>query len=164
MERHLEKKEVPPGEESKLRVVFKTDGAAGRTISKTITVKTNAPDAREFKLVVKGMVEQVAKVNPNSIVWHGETGEILDKNITITPSEKYPFSILEINQRKDSKITATLIEPEKKGQPWQINVKCSSTKADAYYDNLIIKTDSQYKKKFSVRVYATFIGPKPESE
>lgn len=111
-----------------------------------------------------GKVERVAHVTPRSIVWEGKVDEVLDTNIMITPSEKYPFSIIEMKQRPDSKIVVKLVEPEKTGQPWQVNVKCSSETADSYYDSLVLKTDSPYMKKISVRVYATFIEETPITE
>ncbi len=132
-------------------------------MKKTIVVKTDDPKNRKFNLIVKGPVEKVVDIKPASVYMDGNPGDTLESTITITPAEKYNFSILEVNQKINKGITATLIEPDKDKKSWQIKLKSTSDKADDLYEILTVKTDSKYKPTLTIRVYAIFLEKKSNS-
>jgi len=134
-------------------------------MKKVILVKTDDPGKRKFNLVVTGPVERVVEINPLSPNLNGNPGDTLESIVTITPSEKYKFSILGMEQKFNKKIKAELIEPKPGEKFWQVKIKTTSDKADNFYEVLVLKTDSQYRPTLTVRVYANFYkkpGSKPE--
>jgi hypothetical protein len=138
-------------------VSFKTDGYGGKTMKKVIVVKTDDPARKRFNLVVTGPVENVVKITPASVYMDGNPGDTLEAVIDILPSEKYKFSILQMDQKINTRIKATLIQPRGEEKSWQIKVKSTSDKADDLYDVLTLKTDSPYKPLLTIRVYAIFL-------
>ena len=125
-------------------------------MKKTILVKTDDPGKKKFNLVVTGPVEKVVEINPVSVYLDGTPGETLESIVTITPSEKYKFSILGMEQKINTRIKAQLMEPKGDEKFWQIKIKSTSDKADDLYDVLTLKTDSQYRPILTIRVYAIF--------
>jgi len=126
-------------------------------MKKTILVKTDDPGKKKFNLVVTGPVEKVVEINPVSVYLDGTPGETLESIVTITPSEKYKFSILGMEQKINTRIKAQLMEPKGDEKFWQIKIKSTSDKADDLYDVLTLKTDSQYRPILTIRVYAIFL-------
>lgn len=129
-------------------------------MTKTILVKTDDPDRRTLNLVVTGQVDRIAEIRPPAVYLNGKAGDTLEAAVTITPSEKYAFTLLGLEKRNNSRIEATLIQPEKESKTWQINIKCSSDKADDLYDELVLKTDSPHAPTISIRVSVIFLDKK----
>jgi hypothetical protein len=126
-------------------------------MKKVIMVRTDDPEKKKFNLVVTGPVEKVVDINPASVYMDGSPGDTLESVVTITPSEKYKFSILKMEQKINTRIKAQLIEPKQGKQSWQIKTKCTSDKVGDFYDVLTLKTDSHYKPTLTIRVYAIFL-------
>ncbi|MFA5906638.1 MAG: hypothetical protein WC836_22100 [Desulfobacula sp.] len=139
---------------------FKTQGYGGKTMTKTILVKTDDPQQRALNLVVTGQVDRIAEINPPAVYLNGKAGDTLEAVVTITPSEKYAFTVLGLEKRNKSRIEAVLIQPEKENRTWRINIKCRSDKAEDLYDELILKTDSKYVPSLAIRVSAIFLDKK----
>lgn len=125
-------------------------------MKKVILVKTDHPEKRKFNLVVTGPVEKIVNIQPASVYLNGNLGDTLESIVTITPVEKYKFSILEVEQKMNREIKAQLIKPEGDEKSWQIKIKSTSDKTGSFYDVLTLKTDSQYRPTFGIRVYAAF--------
>lgn len=125
-------------------------------MTKRVLIKTNAPDKKKFNVVVTGKIEAVATVRPPAVYLNGKPGDVLESVITIMPSEKYKFSILDVNHRKGSGLDTTLVKPENATDPWKIMVKASLDKAGNVFDNLMIKTDSPHRPMIKIRVSALF--------
>ena len=129
-------------------------------MTKTILVKTDDPGRRSLNLVVTGQVDRIAEISPPSVYLNGKAGESLEAVVIITPSEKYAFTLLGLEKQNKSRIEATLVQPEKGGKTWQIKIKCRSDKAEDLYDELVLKTDSPYAPRISIRVSAVFLDEK----
>jgi hypothetical protein len=139
-----------------VKVTIKTNGYAGRKMSKSIKVVTDDPDNEKFSLIFKGNVDSVVAISPKTVKLNGKPGDELEKAVTITPSFKYFFSITDLEQKFNKNIKARLIRPESKEKPWQVLVKASSNKVDDLYEVITLKTDSKYQPKLKIRVYAIF--------
>jgi hypothetical protein len=124
---------------------------------KSTTVTTDDPQNSKFKITVTGSVEKIVTIDPTSVYLEGEPGTTLETIIKITPSQKYKFSILRLEQKVNKNIQAELIAPKKDEKAWHIKVKALSEKTGQLYDMLTLKTDSQYRSSFSIRVYAKFV-------
>ncbi len=97
------------------------------------------------------------EINPASVHLDGSPGDTLEAVINITPSERYTFSILGMEQKINTKIKAQLLEPEGDEKSWQVKIKSTSDKVDDLFDVLTFKTDSQYRPTITIRVYARFL-------
>lgn len=129
-------------------------------MKKVIVVKTDDPEKKQFNLVVTGPVEKIVDIQPGSVQMNGIIGDTLEAVVNITPSEKYPFSILGIEQRGNAGIKTSLIELKDDKKSWQVKIKSTSDKVQNLFDVLTLKTDSQYKPTLTIRVYAIFIEKK----
>lgn len=128
-------------------------------MTKSIIVKTNDPTRRKFNLTVTGPVEKVVDVFPKKVNLVGTPGQQLSEVITITPSEKYPFSILSLEQLPDSGVSATLVEPSKDNPSWRIHLAANAPLVTNLYDKLTVHTDSKYRPVLQIRVSVYFVEP-----
>ncbi len=125
-------------------------------MNKRILVHTDDPQNKKFYLTVVGKVDPVVKITPGTVSLSGVPGEELSAVVTITPAEKYDFKILEMKQKFNTQIKAELVPPKEGSRDWQVRVKTQSDKADDLYDIITLKTDSPFKPKLKIRVYAIY--------
>ena len=128
-------------------------------MKKNTIVRTNDPNMRKFSVVVTGPVEQVVKIDPAAVNLYGNPGEHLETTVTITPSEKYGFSILSMEQLQGSGVTAALVEPAVDTQSWQVKISATSPAVANLYDKIVLRTDSKYRPVLTIRVSVMFITP-----
>ncbi|MBU1196763.1 MAG: hypothetical protein KKE62_14865 [Proteobacteria bacterium] len=119
-------------------------------------VKTNDPARYKFYLKVTGPVEKIMEVTPASVYLEGKSGEILSSVIRITPSVKYPFSLLNIKKLNNTPIQAEIVQLTGENPSWQLHIKATSDEEKGFYEVLEIKTDSKYKPVIKIRVSAVF--------
>ncbi len=124
---------------------------------KTILVRTNDYENRVFNLVVTGPVEKTVEVEPQAVYLDGFPGDVLQATVNITPSEKYGFSSLTLEKKNASKISANLIKPSGKDNVWKLIVQCTSEKVGDLFEEIILKSDSEFKPELSIKVSAIFI-------
>ena len=141
----------------------------------------------------------MVEITPRTVSLSGAPGDVLEAMVTITPMDKYKFSILGLDQKYNTQIKATLVKPDmvkpdmvtpdmvtpdmvtpdmvtpdmvtpdmvkpgKKNSAWQVKITSTSQKADDFYDIITLKTDSKYKPKLTIRVYAIYLAEeKPKS-
>ena len=86
----------------------------------------------------------------------GAPGDELESLVTITPAEKYSFSILDLKQKYNKNITATLVKPQGKERAWKIRIKSNSQTVQDLYEVITLKTDSKYRPDLRIRVYAIY--------
>lgn len=130
---------------------------------KTVRIESDDPAKRKFTVTVKGPVEKVVDIKPPSVYMQGKPGDVLEKVISITPSPKYPLSILEIRKVNKTPIQADLVKPDADGDPWEIHIKAASGQVQTFYDVLQVKTDSKLVPLFAIRVYTVFTEPRVKS-
>ncbi|MDA3918622.1 MAG: hypothetical protein PF690_16860 [Deltaproteobacteria bacterium] len=129
-------------------------------MKKTTLVRTDDPEKPKFTLTVTGEVDRVVTIKPKSVYLQGSQGDTLETTVDITPSQKYQFAILGLEQRVNKNIKASLVAPQGSEKSWQIKVKAESENTGQVYDLLTLKTDSKYLPSFSIRVYAKFSAKK----
>lgn len=122
-------------------------------MKKQIVVRTNDPVHEKINLEVTGFVEEVAKVEPNSVNFVGKPGDEFEQVVSITPSEKYNFKIQEISLKTDMYLTAELKMPQEGQNTWQIVIKNIMTTPGRYFDIITVRTDSKIKPEIKIRVY-----------
>lgn len=109
----------------------------------------------------------MVEITPRTVSLSGAPGDVLEAVVTITPMDKYKFSILGLDQKFNTQIKATLVTPDmvtpdmvkpgKENLAWQVKITSTSEKADDLYDIITLKTDSKYKPKLTIRVYAIYL-------
>ena len=104
-----------------------------------------------------GKVENVVDITPRTVSLSGTPGEVLEAMVTITPRDKYRFSILGLEQKFNTQIKAQLVKPGTENLAWQVKITSTSQKADDLYDIITLKTDSKYKPTLKIRVYAIYL-------
>ena len=129
-------------------------------MKKATLIRTDDPEKSRFTVTVTGKVDRVVTIEPRSVYLQGNQGDTLETIVEITPSQKYQFSILGLEQKPNTNIKASLIAPEGDKKSWRIRIKAESDKAEQIYDLLTLKTDSKYRPTLAIRVYARFIAKK----
>ncbi len=108
-------------------------------------------------MTISGQVVSVAQIKPRTTVrMSGAPGDTLESVVTITPAEKYNFSITGITQRQNQNITAELIKPGENDRTWKVKFKSTSQTAQDLFDVFTLKTDSSYKPQIVIRAYVSF--------
>ena len=126
-------------------------------MKKVTSVQTDDPEKSRFTLTVKGSVEKVVTIDPRSVYLKGNPGDTLETIIKVTPSEKYKFSILSLEQKNSAQFKATLIAPKNDEKSWKVKVETASDKPAQLYDVLTLKTDSRHSPSIMIRAYAIFV-------
>lgn len=132
-------------------------------MKKVTQVETDDPVKNKFTLVIKGLVKKVVDIKPAYVSLNGYQGETLETIVKLTPSEKFEFSVLGMELRKNRKIKASLIKPEKGEKTWKIKITAASDKPDDLYDLLTVQTNNKYKPRLKIRVYAIFLEKKEQN-
>jgi len=86
----------------------------------------------------------------------GKAGDTIEASIKITPSQNNLFSTLNIEQKPDSALMATVMAPEKKEDPWLVALKVTSEKVEHIFETLILKTDNPREPDIKIKVSANF--------
>ena len=71
-------------------------------MKKATLIRTDDPEKSRFKVTVTGKVDRVVTIKPRSVYLEGNQGDTLETMIEITPSPKYQFSILGLQQKSNS--------------------------------------------------------------
>ncbi len=140
-----------------MTIKVNTSGFGGHTVKKRITVKTNDPAKKKLYLEVRGPVEAVAIIEPDNIKFNGVAGDEFEQVITITPAEKYDFSVKGISLKSDMNISADLKQPEEGSKTWQILVKNKKKNPGRYFDMITVTTTSELKPEIKIRVYGMLL-------
>ena len=112
-------------------------------------------------MTISGQVEKFVDLKPKYIRLTGYSGTQIAVPVTITPTAKYPFKIIEITARDDSFIKYTLSEG-KSSQGNAYTLLIENTKADKgrYKDILTLTTDSKIQPRITIRVYGNILESK----
>ena len=138
-----------------------TGSYGGKALKKTAIIHTNDPTNPKFTLTISGQVEKFVDLKPKYIRLTGYSGTQIAVPVTITPTAKYPFKIIEITARDDSFIKYTLTEGKSsEGNAYTLLIE--NTKADKgrYMDILTLTTDSKIQPRITIRVYGNILEPK----
>ncbi len=102
---------------------------------------------------ISGYVEKFVTVVPRIVKLKGNAGQNIEKSVTITPTEKYPFRITDITARKGKNIRFKLDQENSRDRNHYIlivqNIKSSKGR---YVDKIYLKTDSPIRPVVEVIV------------
>ncbi len=138
-----------------------TGGYNGNDIKKTAIIHTNDPTNPKFTLTISGHVEKFVDLNPKYVRLTGYSGAQISVPVTIVPTTKYPFKIIDVTSRNSTFIKYTLTEREP-GEESGYTLLIENLKKDKgrYSDLLTLTTDSQIQPRITIRVYGNILEPK----
>lgn len=119
-------------------------------MTKTALVYCNDPRRQQFALVMLGMVERFAAIEPGFARLFGKTGENIHATIRIVPEEAYPFRIVGPFEKETRNIRYTLSRLDK---GYLLTVKNIRQEKGRYYERIVLKTDSTVKPEIKISVY-----------
>ncbi len=123
---------------------------------------TNDPTQNPLLLQIEGNVERFVDISPARLRMTGQAGDEVSGTVTIVPTEKYPFRILEAKPQKDGNIRVEVSE-EKDKKGYMLTVFNLKQEQARYYDTIIVKTDSKIRPELTISVYCN-LAAKPQAK
>jgi hypothetical protein len=137
-----------------------TSSYNGTDVKKTAVIHTNDPTNPKFTLTISGHVDKFVDLNPKYVRLTGYSGAQISVPVTIVPTAKYPFKIIDVTSRSDTFIKYTLTERKHgEGNGYTLLIENLKTDKGRYMDILTLKTDSQIQSKITIRVYGNIMEP-----
>ena len=142
-----------------------TGSYGGSALKKTAIIHTNDPANPKFTLTISGQVEKFVDLKPKYVRLTGYSGARISVPVTIAPTAKYPFKIVDITARGGTFIKYTLTggKPDQ-GNAYTLLIENTKTDKGRYMDLLTLTTDSQIRPKLIIRVYGNILEPKKTQE
>mgnify|MGYP001813144862 FL=1 len=138
-----------------------TSGYSGKDVKKTAILHTNDPANPKFTLTISGHVEKFVDLNPKYVRLTGYSGTQITVPVTIVPTAKYPFKIIDVTSRSGTFIKYTLTERKPdEGNGYTLLIENLKTDKGRYSDLLTLTTDSQIQHNITVRVYGNIMEHK----
>jgi len=147
-------RQIPPGGTGEVTLKIKTNGDAGKKISKLATVYTDDPNNATIELIMTGDVISAADVHPKIARLIGQAGKSIQTDITITPPVINKFDITGV-AAKDGTNIQFKIEKKVKSDPHQFILHITNIKPDPgrYFDKITLKTTSTINPEIIIRVF-----------
>jgi hypothetical protein len=145
-------KEIPPGSNGKISVVFDSKGSGGQDVEHKIRVETDDPKTGNFDLLVSGHVDPIVIIDPEKITLEGEAGKDIETGLSITPDPRHPFKVISAESKKGNVICSINEVEGSNPARYMITVKNLRKEKGEYKDILYLKTDSDIRPGISVRV------------
>ncbi|MCZ7619921.1 MAG: DUF1573 domain-containing protein [Myxococcota bacterium] len=144
---------IPPGLEGRISVLFLTDSRGGEEIRGTLHGKTDHPEYAEFSIDYALQVREFAALDPYRIWLEGSADEAIIATSTVTPSPEYPFAITGIRARKGVWFRVEWAEIEQAGRrAYRITVTNTRKKPGSYQDVLFVQTDHPVRPELTMRI------------
>ena len=138
-----------------------TGGYNESDIKKTAIIHTNDPTNPKFTLTISGHVEKFVDLNPKYVRLTGYSGAQISIPVTIVPTAKYPFKIIDVTSRNDTFIKYTLTERKPgEGSGYTLLIENLKTDKGRYMELLTLTTDSRIQPTITIRVYGNIMEPK----
>jgi hypothetical protein len=100
------------------------------------------------------MVEKFVTIRPRQVRLRGFTGKEIKRKVTIIPTPKHPFKILNVRARDGKNISYQLSEEKNEnGQKYALMIENKRTQQGSYFDIITLETDSKIRPELQIRVY-----------
>lgn len=153
-------KEVPPGGEGKIDVVFKTGSGYGGRSEKTITVTSNDPEHPSTTLTVSAEVQVVLDLSPNRIVFgQVKKNEQAVRYAALTGTEKDNVKITAVEGRNE--FIKVEVEPKGFENDPQKQVKVTlmpGMNVGRFTERIILRTDHPRIQELALYVMGEVTG------
>lgn len=133
---------------------LKTKGHAGKNISKSVLILTNAGNTPEIRLTMSGEIKPRKDISSTTIRLTGSFKDEIKQTVTITPSKEIPFKITDIIKKNGENIRFELKEIEHHKPRWYQLTVYNTKKGQGWYtDKIFIKTDSTIIPELAIDVF-----------
>ena len=128
-------------------------------------MESNDPVAKSTKISVAGQVDRFVTMTPRVVRFNGNVGEVMKATVSIVPEAQYPFSIKKVRAHRGEFVKYSLAESvsEDGKKRFSLTVENTKTDAGAYYDVIILETDSSIQPEMKLNVMARLTDPKAPS-
>lgn len=147
-------KQIPPNNEGKVSVELNTIDYGGNFIQKYVEIFSNDPQTPVLSLNIRGTVDKFVDIDPLTAYLKGRAGTDIKTEITITPSAKYPFRILELKFQNGIDIRCSISQKNSSNGSiaYILTIESLKKSPGRYFDILHLKTDSQIQPVLKVFV------------
>ncbi|MCJ7751062.1 MAG: DUF1573 domain-containing protein [Armatimonadetes bacterium] len=148
-----EKRELASGESTPLNVTFRSGSMSGQVL-KHVYVDTNDPAEPRVTLTVQGQVKAEIKVSPPG-VYLGTllAGDIVQREIQITPVEVGAFKILEVSSDSPAVSVGKPVPLGDKIPGYKLTIQCGPfDKPGRIRAKITVRTDLKHTKEFQIAV------------
>lgn len=141
---------ILPNDKGKITITIDTTGYGGRDFSRDIMITTNEPMNSMLKVGISGRIDDFANFDPKKvIILRGPAAEEIKFIVTITPTEKHPFNVL--NYEADETIKDLVnFSIEKKDNKYILTAENKMKTPGRYMGKLHITTDSTFKPQINM--------------
>ncbi|MBC2717382.1 MAG: DUF1573 domain-containing protein [Desulfobacteraceae bacterium] len=139
-----------PQQEGKITITIDTTGYGGRDFSRSIMISTNEPMNSMLKVIISGRINDFAHFDPKKIIiLRGKAAEKIKLTVTITPDEKYPFTItnFELDEALKDVVKISL---EKKDEKYVLTTENKMNTPGRYMGKIHLHTDSSFKPQINM--------------
>jgi hypothetical protein len=103
-------------------------------------------------------VKRIADVQPDYVRMSGRLGSKMEKKVTITPTDEFPFKIKGVKTREKDNIRFSY---RSTGRGYELTVTNTYSKEGGYDDEIIITTDNPKVPNLRIPVNAYILAPEP---
>lgn len=158
----LSKKEIAPGDSAELDVTLNVRNYSGN-VHKTISIKTNDPNARTKIFHLRTEVLRALTVSPRFINFRdAKPGEESSAKVVVSNNSDKEIKVMELNIRpqnvKCDLKKGTVIPPKGK---LEINASLVPEGTERIRGSIIFKTDHEDAPRVHIQIYGSVRKPKP---
>lgn len=147
-------KQIPPNGKGKVSVELNTIDYGGNFIQKYLEIFSNDPKTPVLSLTIRGTVDKFVDIDPLTAYLKGRSGTDIKTQVTITPTAKYPFRIIEIKAQNGKDISCSITKKNFStgSAAYIFNIENLKKSPGRYFDIVHLKTDSQIQSVLKVFV------------
>lgn len=165
-----ERRELPPGEETNLKVTFRSGSMRDRVV-KHIYIDSNDPVEPRVTLTVQGKVKVEVEVSPRGVyVGRIEIGETVQRTVEVIPVDVPAFKILSTVVEDPAVKVGRPLPLEDKRPGYKLVIELGPlTEPGRISAKVKVRTDLPHTKEFQIPVYgkviaATDVDQTPEKQ
>lgn len=153
-------KEIPPGGEGKIDVVFKTGAGAGGKREKTVTVTTNDPDQKTINLKISTTVQIVLDLEPSRIaVGQLKKGSETIRYAALTGNDKDSVKINSVESSSQFIKVDTNLKGFDKDKQKQVKITIlPGMKVGRFNERAVLHTDHKNIKDVTLYIMGEVVG------
>jgi len=155
-----EKRELPPGGQTNLRVTFRSGSMRDRIV-KHVYVDSNDPVEPRVTLTVRGEVKVEVDVSPRGVyVGKIQVGETVRRTVEVTPVGVDKFKILGISVDNPAVEVGPPLPLDDKRPGYKLVIELGPLEKPGRINaKVTVRTDLPHTKEFKIPVYGKVVAP-----
>ncbi len=155
-----EKRELPPGGQTNLKVTFRSGSMRDRIV-KHVYVDSNDPEEPRVTLTIRGEVKVEVEVSPRGVyVGKLQVGETVRRTIEVTPVGVDTFKILSTSADNPAVQVGRPLPLDDKRPGYKLVIELGPLKEPGRINaKVTVRTDLVHTKEFKIPVYGKVVAP-----